>query len=536
MLRFLRTILGLVLAGAAGWTLMPHLMWVVGTSGVVNAPLVTLRSPLDGQITRASRAPGTPLRAGEGVVVVQAARTARDALEEAELRERVLESERDALTQQIDALRTQAEDLRDRGVRHRDLATDWLARREAAARAGAEALEARLAAVNAALERAERLAATGALSATGRDELVQERAALAAEWRGALATADSLAQERRAVAADLALDQGAGEGLYIRQALDARALQLAELEGRKVRVTRDLEAARIRTGQARATLQRQIRFAPTAPAGGAVWTDSPAVGTAVMTGDAVAQVLDCAQRFLEVTVPERHFGRLDVGTPASMRLRGSDQWRSTQVISLMGAGAVLEGRALAAQARNLGAGELRVLLEHPDPEAEPARFCDVGRSVEVRFHTPTAAKEGWAWLSGLTVWEVLARYARDLIGRDRPGDLAGAPAPIAGTATPLTAGAVAVRPGLVGSGPVASGPVGPGLVGSGPVDLGAMGPGAAGLRSTVLGAVGLDLMVAGRPYPAPMAAGTMGTPQMHPGTIHPGAAGPGLDGAGPDDR
>ncbi len=477
MLRFLRIVLGLALAGAAGWTLMPHLVGVVGTSGVVNAPLVTLRSPLDGQITRASRAPGTPLRAGEGIVVVEAARTARDALEEAELRERVLESERDALAQQIAALQAQTEDLRAREARHRDLATNWLARREAAARAGAEALEARLAALDAALARAERLAATGALSTTGRDELAQDRAALAAEWRGAQATADSLAQERQAVAAGLALDQGAGEGLYIRQALDARALQLAELEGRMTRVARDLEATRIRTGQARTTLQRQIRFAPTAPAGGAVWADSPAVGTAVMTGDAVARVLDCAQRFLEVTVPERHFSRLEVGTPASVRLRGSDRWRPTQVVSLMGAGAVLEGRALAAQARNLGAGELRVLLEHPDPEAEPARFCDVGRSVEVRFHTPSAATEAWAWLSGLTAWEALARRARGLFGRDGPEDLAAdlaedlaagparAPAPVPGAATPRTAGSEAEGPGPVGPDSEGSGAVGSGAVG-----------------------------------------------------------------------
>ncbi len=424
VLRFLRIILGLALALAAGWTLMPHLVGVVGTSGVVNAPLVTLRSPVDGHVTRASRAPGTPLRAGEGIVVVEGARTARDALDEAELRERGLESERAALADQVDALRAQMQDLRARGAQHRNLVTDWLEQREAAARASAEALEARLAAVEAALERADRLAETGALSLTRRDDLAHDRAALAAEWRAALATADSLAQERRAARAGLALDQGAGEGLYIRQALDARALQIAELEGRMARIARDLEAARIRTGQARATLQRQTRFAPTAPAAGAIWADSPAVGTAVITGDAVAQVLDCGQRFLEVTVPERHFGRLEVGTPASVRLRGEGRWRPTQVVSLMGAGAVLEGRKLAAQARNLGSGELRVLLDHPDPGAEPARFCDVGRSVEVRFHAPTPATEAWAWVTGSASWQSLMRLARELLRPEEPQDAA----------------------------------------------------------------------------------------------------------------
>lgn len=424
MLRILRVAFGLALAVAAGWTMFPHLVGVVGSSGVVNAPLVTLRSPVDGHVSQASRAAGTPLRPGEGILVIEGGRIARDALEEAELRERMLGSERAALEGQLAALHAQKDELQARGLRHRDIATDWLERREAAARAQAEALAARLAGIDAALMRAERLAASGALSATGRDDMAYERAALEAEWRAARATADSLAQERRAVSVGLVLDQGAGEGLYIRQALDARALQIAELEGRLSRVTRDLEGARIRSGQARSTLQRQNRFTPTAPSVGAIWTDSPAVGTAVITGDAVAQVLDCAQRFLEVTVPERHFSRLEVGTAASMRLRGSDEWRPTQVISLLGAGAVLEGRALAAKARNTGAGELRVVLGHPDPEAEPARFCDVGRSVEVRFHTHSVATDAWAWLTVLTNRVVMAWQAREPVRQDGASQMA----------------------------------------------------------------------------------------------------------------
>ena len=465
MLRLLRVVLGMTLAVGVGWTLWPHVMGVVGSSGVVNAPLMTLRSPVDGHVTRASRPPGTPLRAGEGVVVVEGARTGRDALEEAELRERQLESERAALDQQIAGIHAQMRDLEARAVRHRSLAGDWLERREAAARAGAEALEARLTGLDAALGRADRLAATGALSVTGRDDLVHERAALDAEWRAALASADSLAMERRAVAVDLALDQGAGEGLYIRQALDSRALQAAELEGRMARVVRDLDAARIRTGQARATLLRQTRFAPTAPAVGAIWTDSPAVGTAVITGDAVAQVLDCAQRFLEVTVPERNFGRLDVGTPAWVRLRGSDEWRATQVVSLMGAGAVLEGRTLAAQARNLGAGELRVLLDHPDPEADPARFCDVGRSVEVRFEAATPVSEAVAWLTGLHAWDALLRLTRGLDEPERPRDLATVPG---GSASPPGAAVVpplALGPDHAGSRPTGQAPAVQGAAG-----------------------------------------------------------------------
>ncbi len=408
MLRLLRVVLGVILLVGAGWAMVPHLISIVGTSGVVNAPLLTLRSPIDGTVASASRSLGAGLRRGEALLVVEGSRLARDALEEAEMRARTLIHERDALQAQLTAVESQMEDLENRAALHRGMAVAWLGERAKAVEARAEALASDVAILRNRLERAQALEG-GAVSTSQRLELEHELAAREADYRGIRAEAAALRVEQEATERGVALDLGAGEGLYARQTLDSHRLQRAELQARLARVSRDLEAVETRIAQARATLDRQIRFAPAAPAAGAIWANSPAEGSAVMMGDVLAQILDCDQRFLEVTVSERHFGRLELGTRASVRLRGSDDWRAAQVVSMMGAGALIREGDFAARPRNLGAGELRVILTYTDTVAESSRYCDVGRSVDVRFQSPTLVTEAWTWLTGGGLKTRLAR-------------------------------------------------------------------------------------------------------------------------------
>ncbi len=398
MLRVVRIVFGLALLVAAGWVLWPYLVRIVGTSAVVNAQLVTLRSPVDGQIVVPSASAGSPLRAGEVVLVVEASAAPREVLDEAELHERRTANELAAVEDRLAELRALLDELEARAERRRALLVEWLGRREHAALARARSLEARLGALDATLARTVRLAARGAAKASAVDDLRFERDALAAERTAALATAESLALEREAARAGFALDLGAGESVHLQQTLDLHRRQLVELTAERLRLRHDLEAARLRVARAHASVARRARFAPTAPGPGAVWSASPPAGTSVHTGDIVGQFVDCTRRFLEVTVAERHVGRLEIGTPASVRLRGSDHWEESRVLAVMGAGAVLDGRELAAKPRKLGSGELRILLDHPDRTGDATRFCDVGRGAEVHLHAPTAASRALAWL------------------------------------------------------------------------------------------------------------------------------------------
>src|SRR3954454_10452183 len=68
--RPLKTLLGLVLAGAAAYVLVGEQLAGVSTDAVINAQVTTVRAPIDGELSLKVGTLGARLRAGELVATV----------------------------------------------------------------------------------------------------------------------------------------------------------------------------------------------------------------------------------------------------------------------------------------------------------------------------------------------------------------------------------------------------------------------------------------------------------------------------------
>jgi len=387
--RTMRIATGLACLGAALTVFIPHLTSYISRAAVVNAPIISVKSPFDGALMSDALTPATPVLPTSTIVELQASRSSRTELARLEARSSIVAREEVSISTEISTLSQLDQRLVVRMERVQTLAR--------------EVLEAQLSGLRgelaAARERQGRLAREALrftqLSANGSVPQAQAETAvsLAAEANGEVIRLTAAVEETvRSIAGiqdGILPGLGTEDGSYARQRRDEVAIRLADLKGRKARIAaqrvgllQEIEALREEVG-------RFDRFAPRLPTGAVVWSATPAKGAVIASGDEVLKLLDCARRFVEVFVHETAFEAIRPGDTARVRLRGSDETFLATVEALRGAGSQRATGLLAAEPENLTEGSLSVMLRLAPADVGVAgvaqNFCDVGRTAEVRF-------------------------------------------------------------------------------------------------------------------------------------------------------
>ena len=387
--RTLRLSAAALVLGAAAVTLAPHATSYVATSAVVNAPVILIRSPFDGVVATPSADIAAPVGAGAPLLVLRADRADRSGLAALEAERRTIAGEQESLARLSDELTALAADLAARRASHISEYGAWVAARAEAAEAQEAEARIRLSQVRADLERSSRLARSGSVAESLMED---DRAdAEAAEMALVRARADrhAIELEGQAMAAGVVLDDAGGGLAQITYRLDEIAIRQAEIARQSIELGARAEAVAGQIATLSHRAEAQESFAPDAGAAGVIWKASPPRDSAVMTGDEVVRLLDCSRRFIEVSIPERHFERIRAGSPASVQLKGAAGWFTAEVEAVRGAGGRFDRPALAAVVPQDDNYELSVLVRLPaadvgQPEVAQA-FCDVGRSADVRF-------------------------------------------------------------------------------------------------------------------------------------------------------
>ena len=164
--RVLKTLIGLLVVLAAGWVPMRSLLQTTSTEAVINARLVTLRAPIDGQVQSVGNpSAGTPLAPGAVLVNIGNTRAERGRLDDLRRLVGELEIETKSLLvkrNQLEALRTE---LSAQTRAFQDGRVNRLEARVAELRSELQAAAARREEANHALERARALAQSGTTSA-----------------------------------------------------------------------------------------------------------------------------------------------------------------------------------------------------------------------------------------------------------------------------------------------------------------------------------------------------------------------------------
>ena len=379
--RAIKAAVGLLLLVVVGWMPVRALLQTASTEAVVNARLISLRAPIDGEIESG------PLRVGIGSEVLPGQTLLRIVNRRAD-RGRVsdlgrlidqLTNDRGGIVARIadltalhDDLANQVRIFQDGRVRQLTERAAELKRELAAARINRDATAK-------ALARVAPMAGSGSITT----------ATLERYTRDARVTAETyLAVEHRLAALDVEL-QAARQGTFIgdsyndrprsSQRLDEVSQRLAELnadlrerDARLVTLRKELNEEMKRYGEASAAEL-------VAPVTSRVWEMLTAPGEAVIRGQDLVRLLDCSGAVVTATVGEGVYNRLYIGQSADFRLRGENSSHAGRVIGLTGPSAAAANFAIPPSV--LAKEAFRVTVKLADLTAQ----CQVGRTGRVTF-------------------------------------------------------------------------------------------------------------------------------------------------------
>jgi multidrug resistance efflux pump len=380
--RVVKSLIGLVVVIAVGWMPVRALLETSSTEAVINARLITLRAPIEGQVGPiAAIAAGSEVQPGAALISVANPRADRGRLDD--LRRLVDELESD-----IKTLIVRRADL---AALHRDLSEQT--RAFSAARLGqleariaelgsdTAAAEAKLEEAQQALTRARTLDAAGSgtrvsLERTRRDATVAEQTLLA------------LGHRRTALDVELAALK---KGIYVGDSYNDRPQSLQRADDITLRLNelgadidhRQARLALLRTELAGETERYSNRSAASlaSPVRGSVWEIMTAPGESVARGQDLVRLLDCSGLVVTATVGETAYNHLRIGDPARFRFRGESKDYEGRIMGLTGVATAAAN--LAIQPSALAKEPYRVTVAIP--ELAKSAQCDVGRTGRVTF-------------------------------------------------------------------------------------------------------------------------------------------------------
>lgn len=367
------------LATFGGWSFAPYVMGDVSTRAAVNAPVIRLTAVVEGTVPELP-AVGSYFASPARIAVVT---PSEDTGEAAQFR-----ADAELATAALTLAQKQLAELSAEEVRmakRSQVFSQASARRlnadVRATGAAARACHAEKTASEAALARAEKLVATGFMSAAGLDRARSAAALAAGNCDAESARLSAMQAMRDAAAKGVYLGDGYNDAPYAEQQRDRLMLQRQQLEQIVV------EQGARRAEALRRWAEANARAHYAAPAGTLVWSQMASPGAAVRAGEPVLDLIDCRRRFVEVALPERRAEAIRAGSPARVRLIGADSWQSGRVGRIAGAAAQRSDTLFAARGSSLpGDREIsvEVVLDAPASSASDRR-CDVGRLAEVRF-------------------------------------------------------------------------------------------------------------------------------------------------------
>ena len=388
--RVIKTVAALALVIALGWVPLRRLFVITSAEATVNARVITLQAPIDGQIVdwRSHSSVGTTLKSGDVILRIENSRADRSRLDELRRNRSTLVIQRQASAEHLSALESErAEQL----VLFKTFSQYRIAHIEARRNeilADGEAAKARLEASNASLQRMSTLYKRGIQSQVSYDDIVREQKVNAAALT---------ASERRLQATEIEL-AAARVGTFVadgfndipRSAQRASELkqQIAEIRVNIADQDRRLASMQPQIEEESKRYQTMSVATMTSPTDGQIWEMLTSPGEDIHSGQPLMRVLDCKATVVTAGVSEANFNKIQVGSKATFRLRGGGEEMPGRVIGLYGLASVSAN--LAINQGSLAREPYHVTVEVP--ALATAGTCQIGRTGIVTFDTSAVAK------------------------------------------------------------------------------------------------------------------------------------------------
>lgn len=375
---FWRLLFGLAMVALALWVIVGEQITGASADATINARLVTVRTPIAGDLNLSARALGASLDRGEVLGTVQDQRVDAvrqdDLVMEVRLAEAAIArhaSLRDETAKIIEGLEARAQTFRTRRIAEIRLRLDFARERLNLLEEGVFPPAFDIAPpADAGVERGAEPDVAG----------LQELWINAVLERIAVLENELAAAEEGAFLGDGYNDAPNAQQrvVELESEMAAHSAQLAEAEARRDAYTARLETERLRTNRAGTV---EIR----SPVAGRLWEVLEASGTNVQRGDPVARLLDCRSVIVTASVTEAVYNSLAVGQEAVFRPSGGGPTFEGTVVRLAGAGAATIYRHLAVAPSQRHLQRYDVAVSVPGMNADQALGCAVGRTGRVFF-------------------------------------------------------------------------------------------------------------------------------------------------------
>ncbi|WP_433996297.1 HlyD family secretion protein [Bradyrhizobium jicamae] len=388
--RFFKIAAGLAIVAVFGWLPLKAIWQTSSVEAVVNARIVTLRSPIDGTVTTKAGYPTGLSGVSEGDVILRVVNTRGDRTRLDDLRRQMsrLENQRPSLAAKLATAEAAQQDLARQAGQFRDGRILQLEARIAEIQSAIEAAAARREDAVAAVERASSLAKTGTVSTVELARLTREQSVAQQTEVGARRRLDAAKVELTAVRS----------GTYLGDSYNDRPSSAQREEEMRQRAA-DLRADLTHTDAEIEWLTHEIAVEQLhyisrseadikAPVAGRIWEMMTSPGEDVRGGQSLLKVLDCAGAVVTANVTESVYNRLKLGEPASFEPNDGSPVLRGQVVNLTGASGAPANLAINPDALNKE--PYRVTVSVPASEAA-GKDCAVGRTGRVVFND-TAAK------------------------------------------------------------------------------------------------------------------------------------------------
>ena len=383
---------------------LPGLTGHSSLDGTVNARFTVLAAPIEGTVTNSPPKVGTPLPSDTELLGIKNDRITRAA-------EGQIEADLNATRERLDAIKAQATQLArirdDLQTRLRDyqhasiqaLTQEIVVRQQRIANATAQQQ-----AAQADFARKQTLGATGIVAGSSVEQARATSVTTGGEGIIARAELDRLNRQLEAAKRGVFVGEGRNDVPYSQQRIDEVSIQLAELKFRETdqqarahQLERQLQQERARNHALGYALIRN-------PFSGVIWRNSVVEGSNVVAGAELMRVLDCRDLFVDILVSEVDYDEIHPGREADVRLLGRSDTLRGEVLSVRGNAANVEEVVLAATPpRSKGKdARIRVALAPSDLQADYPNFCQVGRTVQVRFPSRSFPLKRWVtalWFS-----------------------------------------------------------------------------------------------------------------------------------------
>jgi multidrug resistance efflux pump len=385
--RFARICVGLALLATCVIVLLPGFTGYTSLDGTVNARFALVAAPIEGVVSDTPPKVGTALPENTDVFFIANDRISRTA-------EAQLDADLGAAKERLQALQAQAKDL---SALKTDL-VNRLKEYQQASIAGIQqeiivrqqriaTAQANRTSAEADLSRKQTLGATGVVAGSSVEQARAASVSATSEQNIAKAELERFQRQLEALKRGTFVGEGRNDVPYSQQRTDEVTIQLANVDA-QIRT----EKARIQQLNRQLLLERarndRLSFAAVqVPFRGVIWRNNVVAGSNVVVGNELMRLLDCRELFVDILVDEVDYDRIKPGDHADVRLLGTSNVIRGRVLSVRGSAAAVEEVVLAAvppksQGKN---ARIRVMLDPSDMQTDYANFCQVGRTVQVRF-------------------------------------------------------------------------------------------------------------------------------------------------------